>query len=147
MKTRLPDVNSKNPWPLNKLHSDHMKGRQKKRRTDGMTRAEKWAHENYLSKTGLKWTREAAWGFRLFDFWNHALGVAVEIDGPEHNSELDRWRDHKEWERSRIIVIRIKNFNEIDGQKFLEQIKTIKPWTERRKTAGMFRGKSNEQQN
>lgn len=86
----------------------------------------------HLKKTKLKWTRQAYWGFRLFDFWCHRLGVAVEVDGPEHIRERDEERDQYNFHRSGIIVIRVRNFSEPDAAACLREISKTGPWAERR---------------
>lgn len=49
---------------------------------------ENWAAEQ-LKATGLKWTRQAQWGYRLFDFWNALKGIVVEVDGLSHKQDYD----------------------------------------------------------
>ena len=34
-----------------------------------------------LAATGHRWSRQAIWGKRIFDFWCATLGIAVEVDG------------------------------------------------------------------
>ncbi len=101
-------------------------------------KAENW-FKTKLFTTGRKWTRQARWGFRIFDFWNHELGLAIEIDGPEHNYNEDLIRDQKEWVRSRILIFRVKNFNEAEAFHVIYFIKTCSTWNERREFAGMKR--------
>lgn len=125
-------------WPVNKELAAHMKMRKQQNINRGMTAAEKWFYENYLqNRSSYKWSFQARWGFRLFDFWCHTLGCAIEIDGSEHNSELDFQKDQKEWNRSRIITIRIHNFDEKDAEQCVEKLKSISSWNERRKEAKM----------
>ncbi len=50
--------------------------------------AEVWAHP-FLKQTRLKWTRQSVWGYRIFDFWCHEKGIAVEIDGLTHDKDYD----------------------------------------------------------
>ena len=88
-KVRLLGVNPDNPWPVTKEHQAHMQARQADRMAKPMTKAEKWFYEGYLKDTGYKWKRERRWGFRLFDFWNARVGIAIEVDGPEHDRNLD----------------------------------------------------------
>lgn len=128
-----------NPWPVNKKLTDHMLMRQLQHRAKGMTKAETWFFENFLMKTQVKWNKQCAWGFRLFDFWNHRLGVAIEVDGPEHNEETDLIEDFKEWERSRIITIRVRNFNRDDATYCMEKLPLVEPWDARRFAAGLSR--------
>ena len=98
------------------------------------SKAESWAEEQ-LKTTGYKWTRQATWGWRVFDFWNHVLGIAVEIDGIEHDKGNDSARDAKNWKTSRILVIRVNNFDDVGMAKALETIKTAQTWNERRTQA------------
>jgi len=90
-----------------------------------------------LKTTDYKWSRQARWGWRLFDFWNHTLGIAIEVDGQEHNFENDLLRDSIEWDRSRIIVLRVPNFNDAVASDVLDYISSSKSWNERRLEAGM----------
>ena len=83
--------------------------------------AENWAYEK-LRATGVKFSRQTIWGCRLFDFWNAKLGIAVEIDGPEHDAAYDSVRDRYNYLRSGILVLRIRNFSEAD---LLSAIKAI----------------------
>lgn len=113
------------------MHS-HMKMRQRQNRDKGMTNAELWFYENYLIKTPYKWTFQAQWQFRLFDFWNSKLGVAFEIDGPEHNTAYDKKRDQLESFRSSIITLRVKNYDEDSAKKKVESLILIPTWKQRR---------------
>lgn len=88
--------------------------------------------ESKLSLTGRKWTRQAMWGYRLFDFWCHELGIAVEVDGPEHNQEYDVARDRYNYFRSGILVLRVRNFNEADADKAIKAIESSEAWKTRK---------------
>lgn len=105
------------------------------------SKAEKWAYEILKEKSGYKWSRQAIWGFRLFDFWNHELGCAIEIDGPEHRKDYDLYRDKYNYLRSAIVVLRVKNFNSDDMNKALESLKKLRPWMERRALKGLLTNK------
>lgn len=99
-------------------------------------KAENWMFEK-LNKGRYKFSRQRRWGYRIFDFWCHKLGIAVEVDGKEHKQEIDLERDIKEYNRSRIIVLRVKNFNEEDAKNALHYIKNSDTWNDRRREAGM----------
>ena len=99
------------------------------------SKAETWA-KAHLQMTNYKWTRQAIRGWRIFDFWNHTLGIAVEIDGTEHDKNHDLIRDTENWETSRILIIRVNNFDDIGMTKALETIKLSQTWNERRLQAG-----------
>lgn len=85
----------------------------------------------------VKFNRQTIWGYRIYDFWCHAIGCAIEIDGPEHDESYDRYRDVYNYLRSGIIVLRVRNKNEEDAAEAIELIKTISPWPERRKMLGI----------
>lgn len=117
------------------LMHPHMAMRQKQNRDKGMTKAEEWFFKNYLSEmTDRKWTFQTQWQWRLFDFWNAELGVAFEIDGPEHDFIYDYGRDCLEWARSRIIVLRVPNFDDKTAARQMLLLHSIGSWKERRKS-------------
>ena len=89
---------------------------------------ENWAAER-LATSAVPFNRQRIWGGRIFDFWNHEFGIAVEVDGPEHKTspglEKDKWRDRHCLLRSRIIVIRVENGNEEQMESALVLINTL----------------------
>lgn len=85
----------------------------------------------------VKFNRQAIWGFRIYDFWCHAIGCAVEIDGREHDENYDRYRDVYNYLRSGIIILRVRNMNDQDADEAIAFIKSIDPWPERRKRLGI----------
>jgi very-short-patch-repair endonuclease len=97
---------------------------------------ENWASSR-LAQSGLKWKRQAQWGARIFDFWNHEKGIAVEIDGAEHRPDYDAARDRYNFLRSAIVVIRVRNRNEDDMQSALVKILEVDSWRERRERMGL----------
>jgi len=117
-------------WVVTSDQAKYMRERQVQNR-DKSVAAEDWA-ECHLKQTGHKWTRQAQWGCRLFDFWCADLGIAIEIDGPDHDEEYDRVRDQYNYFRSGIVVLRVKNFDELDLQRVLEQVKTADTWVTRK---------------
>ena len=82
---------------------------------------ELWAADS-LNSTGLKWKRQAIWGYRIFDFWNGNLGCAVEIDGPEHDPAYDAYRDEYNFRRSGVVVLRVRNGNKDDLERAIALI-------------------------
>lgn len=72
----------------------------------------------------------------MYDFWCHKLGVAVEIDGPEHDIERDNLRDIADDERSCILVFRVRNFNEDDAEYVIRRIGGTLWWNSRRELMG-----------
>lgn len=125
------------PWPVRQEHHKHMKQRQIQNRAKCLSsNAEQWMWE-YLKNTAHKWTRQAQWGFRLFDFWCAEIGVAVEVDGPEHIHLLDKENDAELHKRSGIVVLRVRNFNEQDADRVLSLISEEVRWNYRRIMLGI----------
>lgn len=128
----------KNYHPCTSQESKHMLERQESNRVNCLkSKAEAWFNEK-LKETNLKWTRQAIWGYRLFDFWNHKIGVAIEVDGKEHNKWVDKLKDNYNFKRSGIIVLRVDNFNEEHATEALEAIKKMDLWVVRRERMGLF---------
>ena len=94
--------------------------------------AEKWMRQ-YLLRTGLKWKRQAQWGYRIFDFWNFEKGLAVEVDGLTHDKPYDAARDEYNFKTSGIVVIRVSNYCHADAQDALTKIASECLWNERRR--------------
>lgn len=92
---------------------------------------ENW-FSSILSVNNINHKRQAIWGFRIYDFWIHSIGCAIEIDGPEHDEIYDKYRDIYNYLRSGIVVIRVRNKNHEDAMEAISFIKTIGPWRERR---------------
>lgn len=117
-------------WVVNKDQSDYMRKRQKQNQAQS-TEAEIWA-EKALEKTGRKWTKQALWGCRVFDFWCGELGIAIEIDGPSHDANHDLARDKYNFYRSGIIVLRVPNFDDDQLKKALFVIQNADTWRMRK---------------
>jgi very-short-patch-repair endonuclease len=94
-----------------------------------------------LAKTGKKWTRQAMWGYRIFDFWCAELGLVVEVDGATHKIEYDNYRDEYNYRRSGIVVLRVPNFCEESAKLALDVIASAETWKERRLKLGIFGSK------
>lgn len=92
----------------------------------------------HLAGTGLRWTRQAVWGKRIFDFWCSALGIAVEVDGPEHRPAWDAFRDEQDHRISGILVLRVRNRHEGDAAAVLATLAAGPgSWNARRKALGL----------
>lgn len=124
-------------WPTDKQQHAHMKARQ----AQNLELAKRNPNENWLrdklKATGYKWTRQATWGFRIFDFWNARLGIAIEVDGPEHDAVKDAESDERHYATSGIRVLRVRNRNEADADHVLRLIKFADSWNERRLRLGL----------
>mgnify|MGYP000937170663 CR=1 FL=1 len=124
-------------WPTTKEESDHMAIRQKQNREScKLSAAEEWMKVR-LRGTGMKWKRQSRWGIRLFDFWNSEKGIAVEVDGPEHDPIRDKAKDRVDFLVSGILVLRVKNFDELDAQIAISRIMTSQSWNSRRSGMGL----------
>lgn len=124
-------------WTWNGETHDYMRMRKAEQMEKSLRNPnESWMLEK-LSGTGLNWSRNATWGYRLFDFWCNEIGVAVEVDGPEHNPEYDDYRDTYNFRRSGVVVLRVRNRNEKDAAKALRFIDISETWLDRRATLGI----------
>lgn len=101
-------------------------------------RNENWMYRKLL-QTGYKWKRQAEWGYRIFDFWCHDLGVAVEVDGNTHDAKYDAYRDEYNFRRSAIVVLRVHNMDEIGADRVLHIVSQIETWRSRRTRMGLFK--------
>jgi len=124
-------------WPTNKESHEYMRERQQQNlKLCLSSRAEEWMLQK-LKTTGLKWTRQAQWGYRLFDFWCAKLGCAIEVDGSEHDADYDEYRDEYNFRRSGIIVIRVQNFDESSAEMALRLISQLGPHSDRKQELGI----------
>jgi very-short-patch-repair endonuclease len=90
-----------------------------------------------LTELGLKFSRQAIWGFRLYDFWISKYGLAIEVDVPEHDRAYDRYRDEYNFRRSGIVVIRILNNEDCIPDRIKGVIFKIGDWMPRREAFGI----------
>lgn len=124
-------------WPVNAEQAAYMRMRQEQ----NQQRSNHNPNENWfaakLDATGRAWTRGAVWGYRVFDFWCHELGVAIEVDGPEHRPDYDAYRDEYNLRRSGIVVLRVRNRNEEDAARAIEAIGNATTWSARREALGL----------
>lgn len=124
-------------WPATKEAHAHMKMRQRQNIEQSRhSSAETWMAAK-LKTTGMKWTRQAQSGVRVFDFWNHVLGIAVEVDGPEHDEAREKARDYMAYQARGIVVLRVKNFDEVGADLVLRAIAVSDTWNVRRATLGL----------
>jgi len=87
----------------------------------------------------VKFSRQSRWGYRIFDFWSAKYGIAIELDGSEHNPNYDYYRDEYNFRRSGILVLRMKNSHIDKGIKEIADIFfNFKEWKDRRLTLGII---------
>jgi len=124
-------------FPTNADQAAYMRGRQEQNRRRTTSNAcENWMAAK-LKATGKRFSRQTSWGYRVFDFWCAELGVAVEVDGPEHDAAYDQYRDDYNYRRSGILVLRVRNWNEGDAAEALARIAGSMTWKERRDALGL----------
>jgi very-short-patch-repair endonuclease len=114
--------------------------------TSGKSRAENWFLNQHLEPIkifpGLKFSRQAVWGYRIFDFWFAEKGVCIEVEGPEHNAGYDQYRDQYNFLLSGIVVLRVKNFNEDDAEIATTKLLLECSWAKRREAMGLLTKKA-----
>jgi very-short-patch-repair endonuclease len=130
-------------FPTKKEESEYMRERKAQNRARiPWLKAERWFLETYLANLSAeprnKFSRQASWGYRLFDFWFHDRGVVIEVDGPEHNKGYDAYRDKYNFLRSGIIVLRVRNFNAPDAERAIGELSKECSWEDRRRAMGLL---------
>jgi hypothetical protein len=83
------------------------------------------------AKLGGGWVRQQIAGHRIYDFFHRSLGVAIEVDGDDHEPDYDHWRDLDDWNYRRVIVLHVENQNEADAARALAEIGRTGSWQER----------------
>lgn len=124
-------------WCTNNEQHEYMRERQAQNRERSAKNAnELWALE-ILKTTPYKWTPQAQWGYRIFDFWCAELGVAIELDGKEHDPNYDSYRDEYNYRRSGIVVLRVPNRDGERLNKSIASLSVIGDWKERKERMGI----------
>lgn len=131
-------------WPVKKKDSDLLANWQVENLKKA--KANRWENEvaDWLKELtpGMKWTRQARWGWRFFDFWNAAKGVAIEVDGGYHSDayqkQKDEFRDGKNHIRSGILVFRVPNGDLLALKVAAVKIRKLESWEERRIKLGVL---------
>ncbi len=127
-------------YTINKEQHAYMKMRKEQNHERCLNLAsENWFNDKLKKGVRYKFSRQAQWGYRIFDFWFPNLGIAVEVDGKEHNKEYDSFRDNHNFRRSGIIVLRVPNYDEEIADSVIEQINTVEEtWLKRRSNMGLL---------
>jgi len=125
-------------WPINSEQAQYMEMRKQQNLVIAKRNPnENWMYEK-LQTTGYNWSRQSKWGYRLFDFWCHYLGIAIEVDGNSHNKRYDKIRDEYNYNCSGILVLRVRNKNEDDAKRIMDIIKaSTDNWNDRRINLGL----------
>lgn len=112
----------------------HMRKRQNEnRKRSANNPAETWM-EKRLKETGMRWFRNSISYGRIYDFWNPEKGIAVEVDGVDHDEVYDATRDQRDYKWRGILVLRVNNFNEKDADEVVRIAKEEGSWKERKQT-------------
>ena len=127
-------------WTHTRDQHLYMQARLRENRERGLTKAEEWML-GHLKTTGLTWKPQHLYGCRIFDFWNDQKGIAVEVDGREHNAQYDDARDTHAYLKSGIQVFRVENFSEDFLPGILKAIRDECSWWERRASVGLGRNR------
>jgi very-short-patch-repair endonuclease len=131
-------------WPTNQEGHAYMNMRARQNREMSRSNpAEQWMARILAEQTSVQWTRQAQWGHRIFDFWCHKLGLAIEVDGKQHNHRYDAYRDEYNWRRSGIWVVRVPAFDERAAQHAVNCVQNCATWAQRRAQLGITRGYRN----
>jgi very-short-patch-repair endonuclease len=113
---------TKPKWPVNKDMHAYMKAEQESSLVTCRTNAnENWMRD-ILKTSKYNWTRQAQWGYRLFDFWCSTIGVAIELEDPEQDIPISTGDDAYNYTRSGIKVIRVRSRNKTDADNALAEI-------------------------
>jgi very-short-patch-repair endonuclease len=124
-------------WTTNKGQHEYMRRREQQNLGLSLrNQNENQAAAIIATESRLRWQRQKPWGCRLFDFWCGHKGVAIEIDGPEHNDGYDSARDRYNSLRSCIVVFRVPNGDLSALRSALQQVHAMPSWKERRQAAG-----------
>ena len=81
-----------------------------------------------LRREGIRFSRNSQFARRFVDFYIHAHGACIEVDGPEHNAEYDELRDMWLFKQG-TLVFRMKNG---DSERLCEIIEIIKKCSDAR---------------
>ncbi len=83
--------------------------------------------------------RQSSWGYRVFDFWCHELGVAIEVDGNTHDAGYDAYRDEWNFRRSAIVVLRMRNGDMRELGRIMKLLPKLHTRSYRKKRLGIGR--------
>lgn len=119
-------------WTTNHEQAEYMRARKAQNLAASLQNSnENWFWEKLKSEPH-KWSRQVTWGYRVFDFWCHELGAAIEVDGPDHDPDYDSYRDEYNFRRSGLVVLRVRNGNELDAEEVLTLLPKLGNWKARR---------------
>jgi len=133
---------SKLPWPTKKEESARLREQQVRAFQESITSpGQNWLAKKLIT-SGHQWTRKSLWGYRIFDFWSHELGIAVMLDTDDSpNMEAE---DECNFRRSGIIVLHVRSMNGEDAEKAMKTIAETDTWSARRLFLGLRKPNSKD---
>ena len=89
-----------------------------------------------LRVTGMRWTRQAQSGVRLFNFGITAWVLRLKWTALNMTPPA-KPRDSAVFHQRGIMVLRVRNFHEGDAQAAIDCIATADTWNQRRSALGL----------
>jgi very-short-patch-repair endonuclease len=149
MFTKVPSLDNNFILAAGSKESHQYMKLRKSQHLNKFVSAEEWA-TLHIKVSGERYSRQAIWQSRLFDFWFSVKGIAIEIDGESHNSFKQSFKDSVTdkhfYELSGIIVVRVKNYNINELNNAISFVKNSCSWKERRKQMGIENSKQRRKQ-
>lgn len=138
----VPRAMRKLRYATNAEQAAYMRMRQEQNRGTCRSNPGERLFAEYLRRYDLRLNRQMVWGYRVFDFWSHNLGVAVEVDGASHTDpEYDAYRDEYNLRRSAILVLRVEAGNRSDADHACKLLaEADESWSDRRERFGLVGG-------
>lgn len=123
-------------WPMTKTEAAEIK-QQKTMALAGALQhpAHQWMAQK-LRLSGLRMNPQAAWGWRLFDFWCAEKGVAIDLIEPGDATDYTDV-DLKELFRSGILIRRLRHFDNNEADYLIQMTKEEPFWNARRAQMGL----------
>lgn len=125
--------------PHDKDTAAYMKFRQAQNRARTLSNRNECDAFLVLNESGKTPTRQAVWSWRIFDFWWPFEGVALEMDGVEHDPVWDEIRDRYNFARSGILVYRATNGDMVRVKDVADAVKKAGEWCARRHDTPLYK--------
>lgn len=116
------------PW--NKKSKKFLKKAAKRqRKLTHSNPAENWFARKICKDFPYTFQRQVRYGYRIFDFYNAQLHVAIEIDGKQFHQDqaFDQQRDEAYTHNYGVVIFRVRAFSRDDYGICLGNLKKIRP--------------------
>lgn len=125
-------------WPTRAEEAAYLRARREQNLQRSLTNQnENWmANRLLVLQCSGHWRRQYLWGYRIFDFFESSKGIAIEVDGDEHDRSYDSYRDVHNFLRSGIIVLRVRNQCDPDARAAVDAATRMCTWRTRRAALG-----------